>query len=84
MPEYVNKALARFKSTNIKGANSPIVYNPPIYGQQVQVASNIDPNETPLSPAEVLRLQEIVGVFLFYARTVDPTMLPAINKIESR
>jgi len=84
MPDYVNKALARFKSTNIKGANSPIVYNPPIYGQQTQVASNNDQNETPLSPAEVLRLQEIVGVFLYYARAVDPTMLPAINKIGSR
>ena len=48
MPDYVNKALARFKSTDVKGANSPIVYNPPIYGQKMQVASNIDQNETPL------------------------------------
>ena len=83
MPDYVKKALARFNSTNLKGANSPILYSPPIYGQQVQVAKDIDPNESPLTPAQVLRLQEIVGVFLYYARAVDPTMLPAINKIGS-
>ena len=35
-------------------------------------------------PAEIKELQEIVGVFLFYSRAVDPTMLTAINKIASR
>ena len=39
---------------------------------------------TPLTPEEKHELQEVVGVFLFYARAVDPTMLTAINKIGSR
>ena len=38
----------------------------------------------PLTAAEIKELQEIVGVFLFYSRAVDPTMLTAINKIASR
>ena len=38
----------------------------------------------PLTAAEIQELQEIVGVFLFYSRAVDPTMLTAINKIASR
>ena len=38
----------------------------------------------PLTAAERKELQEIVGVFLFYSRAVDPTMLTAINKIASR
>ncbi len=38
----------------------------------------------PLTAAEIQELQEIVGVFLFFSRAVDPTMLTAINKIASR
>ena len=38
----------------------------------------------PLTAAEIKELQDIVGVFLFYSRAVDPTMLTAINKIASR
>ena len=38
----------------------------------------------PLTAAEIKELQEIVGVFLFYSRAVDPTMLTAINKIAPR
>jgi hypothetical protein len=82
MPGYVQKALTRFNRLHIKGANSPIIYVPPKYGQinqEVYTESQI----TPLSDSDKLRLQEIVGVFLFYARAVDPLMLTAINKIGS-
>ena len=42
----------------------------------------LDPDEssTPLTPAEKLELQDIVGVFLFYARAVDSTMYSGRSK----
>jgi hypothetical protein len=83
IPGYVVKALKRFQRTNLKGADSPIIYVPPSYGKHQQEAP-IEGPSTPLSPDEIQELQEIVGVFLFYARAVDPTMLTAINKIASR
>ena len=56
---------------------------PPRYGKFQQEVHPGKPSN-PLTPAETLEMQEIVGVFLFYARAVDPTMLTAINKIASR
>jgi hypothetical protein len=83
IPGYVQKAIQRFQRTNVKGADSPIIYVPPNYGKHQQEAPIEEPS-VPLTAAEILELQEIVGVFLFYARAVDPTMLTAINKIASR
>lgn len=83
IPGYVIKALQRFQRINLKGADSPIIYVPPSYGKHQQEAP-MEESSTPLSPDEIQELQEIVGVFLFYARAVDPTMLTAINKIASR
>ncbi len=83
IPGYVQKAIQRFQRTNLRGADSPIIYVPPNYGKHQQEVS-LDEPSVPLTAAEVLELQEIVGVFLFYARAVDPTMLTAINKIASR
>ena len=83
MPGYVQKALLRFKRTTLRGADSPIIYVPPRYGKFQQEVHPDEPS-TPLTAAEKLELQEIVGVFLFYARAVDPTMYTAINKIASK
>jgi hypothetical protein len=82
MPQYVPKLLARFfPGTTIRGAASPAVYTPPNYGAHIQ---DIEIDESPpLDAAGVLRLQEIVGSLLFYARAVDSTMLPAVNHISS-
>ena len=83
IPGYVKKAMQRFQRLGLKGADSPIIYVPPNYSKHQQEAP-LDEPSTPLTPAEIKELQEIVGVFLFYARAVDPTMLTAINKIASR
>jgi hypothetical protein len=83
IPGYVKKAMQRFQRIGLKGADSPIIYVPPNYSKHQQEAP-LDEPSTPLTPAETKELQEIVGVFLFYARAVDPTMLTAINKIASR
>ena len=83
IPGYVEKAMQRFQRTNLKGADSPIIYVPPNCGKHQQEAPMVGPS-VPLTAAEIKELQEIVGVFLFYSRAVDPTMLTAINKIASR
>lgn len=82
MPGYVEKALTRFGIINPKGANSPSVYLPPEYGKAVQYEESDD--TSPVAPEAKTRIQEIVGVFLFYARAVDPTMLTAVNKLASK
>jgi hypothetical protein len=80
MPGYVQKALTRFKRLDIKGANSPIIYVPPKYGPFSQEVLPDSPHPQ-LTPDQRLELQEIIGVFLFYARAVDPLMITAINKL---
>ena len=82
MPGYVKKALIRFKRLQVKGANSPITYVKPNYGPYTQQVTPEIQSE-PLTAEQRLELQEIVGVFLFYARAVDPLMITAINKIGS-
>ena len=82
MPGYIEKALIRFGVTEGKGAKSPATYIPPEYGKAVQYEKI--QADTPISAAEKTRLQEIVGVLLYYARAVDPTMLCAVNKLASK
>ena len=64
----------------IKPQHSPHCHNPPQYGQQQQF---IEPPDTTskVPPDEITRIQRIVGSFLYYGRVVNPTILPAINKI---
>jgi hypothetical protein len=84
MPGYVRKALERFgiDPDNDKGANSLAIYEPPEYGAKIQYDEIED--DRPISAEAKTRIQQIVGVFLFYARAVDPTMLCAVNKLASK
>eukprot|EP01034_Spumella_vulgaris_P031394 gene31394-38776_t len=84
MPNYVRKALERF---NIKPAkhvtDSPLLYTPPNYGKAKQQYATSD-ESAPLSPDRVKLLQQIIGVFLYYARAVDSTMLMALSRFASQ
>jgi hypothetical protein len=81
MPEYVPKLLQRFApGRQIKGAAFPAIYTPHTYGAQPPPTTD---NSAPLDTAAILRLQEIVGSLLYYARAVDCTMLTAVNHIAS-
>jgi hypothetical protein len=87
MPNYIPKALERFRhGKTVKGASSPELYIPhysksnPATHQPQQVSVD---NSPPLNPDEIKLLQQIVGVYLYYARAVDPTMLTAVNHIAS-
>ncbi len=84
MPGYVEKALARFGVPPKKHAtDSPSLYIPPSYGARVQQMTTVD-SSAPLSATDTKFVQQVVGVFAYYARAVDPTMLTAVNKIGSR
>jgi hypothetical protein len=83
MPNYVPQALKRFGITRATYAtDSPMIYEAPKYGSS---APQIAPEDTsPILSADGLkRIQQIVGVFLYYARAVDPTMLTAITRLGS-
>ena len=80
MPDYIRKALMRFAPHLIHGAASPMIYTPPVYGPTVTPTPS---SARALTPQEILLVQQIVGVFLYYARCVDPTFLTAVNAISS-
>ena len=78
MPGYVQEALKRFHHTKPKQPiYSPSKFIPPIYGQKIQTETIDD--SAPMSADETKRLEQVCGVFLYYARAVDPTMLHALN-----
>ena len=51
MPGYITNALTRFGKLDVKGANSPIVYTPPVYGAESQTIPEDSPPATPLTEA---------------------------------
>jgi hypothetical protein len=82
MPDYIPRALQRFHvSPSAKPVDTPIAYVAPDYGQRSQLATH--DVTAPLDAKQTKFIQEVVGVLLFYARAVDPTMLCAISKISS-
>jgi hypothetical protein len=82
MENYVKRALLRFDATHLPGADSPCVYSPPKYGATQQF-TDVD-DSPPLTDERISRIRSIVGVFQWYARGVDPTILPALSLIASR
>lgn len=83
LPHYVERALKRFGVTkSANNTDSPSPYVAPRYGSRVKFA-HVD-DSAPLDAARTKRLQEIIGVFLYYARAVDPTMRVATSKLSSR
>ena len=62
MPGYVKQAIERFGMPEGPGAMSPMVYEPPKYGQKVQYAVNEE--EGVQDKEQLKRIQQIVGVFL--------------------
>jgi hypothetical protein len=83
MPGYVARALQRFQHpAPTKPIYAPSHWIPPTFGTNNQLPTPEDASE-PLQAADKLRLQEIVGVFLYYARAVDCTMLVALNALAS-
>ena len=82
MPNYVPKALHRFQHPPpSKPQYSPHKWLAPIYGAKQQFATS--DNSDLLDKKGTQRVQSVAGTFLYYARAVDPTMLPALTEISS-
>ena len=84
MPGYVQKAIIRFGKPKRSGAKSPLIYIPPQRGAEQQMVPEASPAaRQPVDAKTKTFIQEVTGVFLFYSRAVDPTMLTAVNRISS-
>ena len=84
MLSYVQDALTRFHHTcPRKSHDQPHPPVKPTSGAKVQYAAGED--ESPaVSPQEKKFIQEVTGTFLYYARAVDATMLPALGSIATQ
>jgi hypothetical protein len=84
MPAYAAKQLLRYKHPHpTKLQHCPYNPNPIKYGQDNQATDPI--NTSPkLDKANKNHIQQIIGSFLYYAHTVDPTILMVIYAIPSQ
>ena len=83
MPGYVKKLLARFKHENpSKPVDSPYQAPPRIYCKAAQNPIPID-SSPKLDDGGKLRIQQVLGTCLYYARAIDDTILPALSSIAS-
>ena len=81
MPEYIPKALTRLNHPAPKKPQySPHRWTAPSYGQRLQMAPDPDSSEL-LNQQGIQFIQTVVGIFLYYTRALNPTMLCALNEI---
>jgi hypothetical protein len=82
MPGYIARLLKRIRPQGIKGASTPSVYSPPNYRCPTAQTATVD--LSPLASSEQQHeLQVVVGTLLYYARTVDPSILTAVHELGS-
>ena len=78
---YVQDALTRFLHARPrKLQDQPHPHVKPTYGAKANYAIDADPSPL-LTPAQNKFFQEVTGTFLYYARYIDTTMLPALGNI---
>ena len=83
IPSYVRKSLHIFHHIIRDGKEYSLHICAPIqYGQKVQYVDPLDAAES-LSEKETNLFQQVCGTFLYYAITIDNTILPAIINISS-
>jgi hypothetical protein len=83
LPGYVKRAIHRFQHISPrKPQHAPSKFTPPNYGAKQQLTELEDASDL-LDASGKQRIQEIVGVLLYYARAIDSTMLVALGTIAS-
>ena len=80
LPGYIRKLLTTVCPDGIKFADSPSIYEPPVFGSTAPQTSFVDSSEL-ATPAQKLLLQKVVGSILYYARAVDSLMLTAVCEL---
>ena len=83
MPGYVKKVLNNHQHPPPTIPQyAPHKWNKPAYGRKTQYSP--EPDKTPLLNAtQKKKVQSIVGSLLYYARAIDPSILPALNEIST-
>eukprot|EP00804_Cyclotella_cryptica_P030798 CCRYP_015061-RA/>CCRYP_015061-RA protein AED:0.43 eAED:0.43 QI:0/-1/0/1/-1/0/1/0/149 len=66
-----------------KRQDQPYPHTAPTYGAAQQYTHPPD-TSPPLSKPDALFIKEVIGVFLYYARAVDCTMLPALGSLAAQ
>ena len=85
MPGYIKHALERFNHPQpSRPQHSPHEWHKPVYGSTKQQQPTTIKSSPALSDSATKRIQSITGTLLYYARGVDPTMLPALNEISAQ
>ena len=82
MPDYVPKALLTLRHPKpARAQHSPHRWTAPVYGQKTQLATHdISPL---LDKLAIKRVQQVSGLFLYYSRACDPTIIVALNEISN-
>ena len=81
MPGYFSSTLQQFQHVApSKPKHSPHPWQRPNYGAKLQFASAPDTTTT-LDASNKLRILEVLGTLLFYARAIDITLLTAIGEL---
>ena len=80
MPGYIEKLLHRFQHIPTKVQKSPHIAARINYGQKEQMVT-ANENEPPLPQTVQKYIQQVVGTLLYYALTIDLTMLVALGSI---
>ena len=83
MPGYIQNALHKYQYSPKIPQYAPHPYRKPQYGQRIQEPTHVDQSR-PVSPQIKTKIQQIVCSLLYYARSVDNTILVALNSISSR
>jgi hypothetical protein len=80
VPGYVANVLSKFQHDAPKHPqHAPSKYIAPVYSAKTQYATQ---DETPpLTANQCLNIQKVTGSILYYARSVDPTVLMPLNDI---
>jgi hypothetical protein len=83
MPGYIKAALHKYQhAAPARPEHAPHTWNPPIYGDKTQFV-NDETSSPALSDKDVNKFQQLMGTLLYYARSVDQTLIMPINVLAS-
>jgi hypothetical protein len=83
MPGYIARALQRFMHpTPGRPEHAPHAWTAPTYGSRQQYATH--DTSPAVDSKDTIRIQEVLGTLLYYARAVDCTMITAIGSIATQ
>ena len=84
MMSYVQDALTRFRHARPRKLQyQPYPHGKPTYGTKAQYATDAYPSPL-LTPAQNNFFQEVTVTFLYYARAINATILPALGTIATQ